>query len=97
MTKAELLSRMSNVELLDWMVYAEWEPFGEERADLRMGILAAVTANGGRKKGQRAFKASDFIPKFGPKEPQSFGQMMAAAKAWTKLAQAQQKNKRGAP
>lgn len=59
----------------EWQEYASIEPFGENRADLRTGILAAVTANCHvRKQGQRAFQPRDFMPNFeqrkqaGPKE-----------------------------
>lgn len=38
MTVAELSDRMSNRELVEWMEFARLEPFGDERADLRMGI-----------------------------------------------------------
>ena len=45
MTVAELLSRTTSRELSEWMVYYELEPFGEERADLRAGIVASTVAN----------------------------------------------------
>ena len=54
----------------DWMRYFSVEPFGEERADLLMGIMTAniltsissVAAGlAGNKKGQR-FKPGDFMP-----------------------------------
>ena len=48
------------------MAFYELEPFGEERADYRIAIMTATFANiHGRKKGRRAFKPSDFMPKFG--------------------------------
>ncbi len=47
------------------MAYLSLEPIGEERADLRSGIVASVIANANRKKGTRAFKPDDFMPKFG--------------------------------
>ncbi len=59
-----MLSRMSAAELDEWMLYARIEPFGEERADLRMGILASLIANVNRAKGADAFTPSDFIPVF---------------------------------
>lgn len=41
-------------------------PAGEERADLRAGIIAATTANGlGGKKGGGSFVPRDFMPRFG--------------------------------
>ncbi len=51
-------------ELDDWMAFAQIEPFGEARADLRMGILASVIANANRAKGGKTFEPSDFIPVF---------------------------------
>jgi hypothetical protein len=39
------------------------EPWGEERADLRAGIVAATIANLFRRKG-RTLKPRDFMPKF---------------------------------
>jgi len=54
----------------EWRRYAELEPFGEERADLRSAILSALVANAWlRGKNRPAYKISDFMPKFGPPEP----------------------------
>ena len=48
----------------EWMDYASRNPFGEERADLRAGIIAATIANANRGKGSKRFKPSDFMPQF---------------------------------
>lgn len=70
---AELLARISSRELTEWMQYYELEPFGEERADLRAAIVAATVANANRRKGKRAFKPADFMPRFKQQaEPQSW-------------------------
>lgn len=52
------------------MAYAGLEPFGEERADLRAGIVASVVANTARDpKAQRdPFTPQEFMPKFESKE-----------------------------
>lgn len=48
------------------MEYNRLDPFGNERADMHAGIVAATVANAmGRKKGQKAYKAADFMPDFG--------------------------------
>lgn len=65
MTVGELLARVSSRELSEWMEYARMEPFGEERADLRAGIIASTTANLYRKKGKKPLQPQDFMPKFG--------------------------------
>ncbi len=59
-----MLAKHSSHELTEWMAYLSLEPVGEERADLRSGIVASVVANANRKKGTRPFKAEDFMPKF---------------------------------
>lgn len=58
---AEAQERVSPREFWEWVAFYRMDPWGEERADLRMGQLAAMTGNIHRKKGARAFKASDFI------------------------------------
>ena len=46
------------------MAFASIEPFGEQRADLRMAIHAALIANIHRdtKKRSEPYKATDFLP-----------------------------------
>jgi hypothetical protein len=45
MTVGDLLARISSAEFTEWMAFDAIDPFGEQRADLRTGIIAAVTAN----------------------------------------------------
>lgn len=51
---------------MGWQRYAQLEPFGEDRGDLRMGILASVLANVNRDPSRKPdpFKAEDFMPDF---------------------------------
>lgn len=67
MTVGELLSRVTSAELTEWIAFAELEPFGEERADLRAGIVASTVAEVNRnpKKRKQPFTPQDFLPKFG--------------------------------
>ncbi len=51
-------------EFSEWLAYDEVEPFGERRADLRSGIIAATVANVSRPKGRRVYKPKDFMPDF---------------------------------
>ncbi len=91
MTVAELLERISARELMEWTAYYQIEPFGEERADLRMGVLASTFANVNRGKHQKPFSPDDFMPKFDRTEPQGRKQtvqeMMQAFKRHTTAAQ----------
>jgi hypothetical protein len=61
-----MLEEMSWEQLREWHQFAQLEPFGEERDDLRAGIVAStiVNSNPYRKKGAKAAKASDFVLKF---------------------------------
>lgn len=47
-----------------WIAYNRLSPIGQERADLRAGIIASVIANSNRdpKKQPRAFEPRDFMP-----------------------------------
>ena len=58
----ELLSRVGSDELTEWMAFYQLEPFGEVRADLRSGVVAATFANAHRTKDARAFTPEDFMP-----------------------------------
>lgn len=63
MTVGQLLASMSAREFTEWMAFDSLEPFGDQRADLRAGIVAAtvVNSNPWRKKGSRAARPSDFM------------------------------------
>ena len=98
MTVAEMLRRMSSRELSEWQAYFNLEPWGEERADLRAGMSTAPLLNLWIKKGKRRAKPSDWIMRFGPKEPQDPEEMAmmlrglaAAAKAANKRRQRHKK------
>lgn len=55
----ELLQGMRSRDLTEWKMYSYLEPFGEERADLRAGIIASViaTVNSGE-----SFSPAYFMP-----------------------------------
>lgn len=57
---------MDEEQFVAWQEYGQAEPFGEDRADLRSGIVASVIANVNRdpKKG-RPYRPDDFMPKYG--------------------------------
>lgn len=63
---------MPFTQLVEWMAYAQLDPFGERRADLRIARLMAFQANMWRGKNQRAYRVEEFMPKFGePKRQKS--------------------------
>lgn len=63
-TIAELQARMSYSEFVDWMAFAQGEPLGEARADLRNAQQMALLANVNRdsSKHPTPYAAKDFIP-----------------------------------
>jgi len=54
------------------MAYHQQEPWDEERADLRMGVLASLIVNMFRKKGKKPYEPADFVLKFGTKKKQDW-------------------------
>ncbi len=44
----------------EWRAFARLEPFGDHRADLRIGQLTATVANAVRIKGAKAYTWQDF-------------------------------------
>lgn len=76
-----LLGAMTSEQLAWWEAYFRVEPFGEERADLRMAILAALIANANRdpKKRRKPYTPADFMPQFGDEtEPQDVAEKAKA-------------------
>lgn len=59
-----MLDKISSREFSEWMAYDRVEPFGDERADLRIGVLSSLTANIHRDKKKRseAYSPLDFMP-----------------------------------
>lgn len=61
---------MTSAEFAEWIAFHRIDPWSEYRDDLRMAMLATLTANINRGKGKRAFKVDDFIPSFDPPKKQ---------------------------
>ena len=73
---------MTSAQLAEWMAFAQLEPWGEERADLRAGIVASTVANVNRGKGQKTLTPQHFMPEFEPEtEEQAAARMLAQAMA----------------
>ena len=53
---------MSAAEYRAWQEYWSESPFGDERADVRAGIVASTIANVHRGRNQPPFKPQDFMP-----------------------------------
>ena len=79
MTVTELLERISSRELSEWMAFSQLEPFGADASYLGHAITASTVANVNRAKGQKAYSADDFMPRFEEKKPQSQEEMIQFA------------------
>lgn len=79
----ELLDTISSRELTEWQAYAQLEPFGEERADLRSATNTMVLANANRdpKKQARPYTIEDFMFFRDEAEKPELSQAEIAAKA----------------
>lgn len=60
----ELLQTISYKELMEWRELEVFDPWGEERADLRNAMMIAYHANLNRDKKKRStpFKHTEFMP-----------------------------------
>ena len=47
--------------MTEWAIVYGLEPFGDERADLRSGVVASTIANVNREKKRKPYKPEDFL------------------------------------
>ncbi len=78
-----LLDELPARALAEWQAYYLVEPWGEERADLRAGIVASTVANVHRDPKQAAFEPADFMPQFA--EPEPPGDAGTLAEKWARV------------
>ena len=62
----EFLANIGSRQLREWYAYYQLDPWGEERADWRAGMIGSTIANyaPNRKRGSKVFKVGDFMTKF---------------------------------
>ena len=60
-----MLASISMPLFREWQAFFSVAPFGDERADLRAGVVAAQVFNVHRGRSQRAARASDYALRFG--------------------------------
>jgi len=58
---AEIEGTMSSREISEWMAFYRLEPWGDDRADLRTGIVASTIANVNRGKDTKSYQPQDFM------------------------------------
>jgi len=63
-----MLAHMTSRQYAEWIAYYTQDPFGEQRADLRCGILAATVNNRWRGKYEAATSPRDYMPFAGTRQ-----------------------------
>lgn len=78
---------MSYSQYVGWQEYYGREPFGEQRADLRAGIVASVIANVNRDSSSKPepYHADDFIPKFGDDAREAESKPLVSNDDWSEI------------
>jgi len=77
----QMLSEISNKELIEWMVFADLEPFDEERADVRAAAIRATLLNIHRRQGTPVVTPLECMTHFGDSEPPPHKQTWQEQKA----------------
>ena len=84
---------MSSREFSEWIAFYSLEPFGEDREDLRSGIVASVVANTVRdpESQPEPFQPADFMPRFGAEDeeetaPEDPARLYRRFRTWAILA-----------
>ncbi len=57
-----LLQSLTSRQFAEWMAFYSLDPFGDQRADLRAGIVAATMNNRWRQKNENPMQPSEFMP-----------------------------------
>lgn len=57
-----MLAAMPAAAFDEWWQYFESDPWGEERADFRAGLIASTIANVHRRPNSRPYVPADFMP-----------------------------------
>jgi hypothetical protein len=81
MTVKELLGRVDSRELTEWKIYCQYDPIGNERADMHNATIISTLINIFRGKKQKAVKPEECMLKFGPKRQKTMAEMKAILKA----------------
>lgn len=93
MSVRRAMAEIDSAEFSEWMAYYRLDPQGEDRADLRAGIVAATVANAARGRKSRAFKPKDFMPDFEKEAAPDWRQQRAKFKAFANAHNAAVKRK----
>lgn len=86
-----LADQVTAWQVMRWAEYGQCEPWGEERADLRAGIIAATMANTVRNKSHRPYRPADFMARFEKKPDQDPAEMKATIMAYLRQVAAMEK------
>lgn len=90
-----MLASLSWRQLLEWMAFADLEPFDEVRADLRSAqvVLTLMNAHRNTKKRRHPYQLKDALLRFGDSQPvkQTWQEKKAIMKMWYGFFEAQRR------
>ena len=58
----QLMSQLTSRQYTEWLQYYKCEPWGDQRADLRAGIISAAQWERHRTRGEEPKTPADFMP-----------------------------------
>lgn len=81
-TVAELLDSIDSRELIEWVVFNEQSPIGDERGDVQaaMGVAAIASVFG-----KRSYTVKECMPKWGGSQPKDWREMAAFLKGMAQV------------
>ena len=93
-----MLRSITYTQFIEWLVFAELEPFDETRADMRAAQIAAAVYNVHRKKGKAPLEARELVISFGDSpqasRKQTWQQMKMIGQAYASMYNMEEKRKR---
>jgi|APSaa5957512535_1039671.scaffolds.fasta_scaffold05366_4 hypothetical protein len=87
-----LLENLSCKQLIEWQIFYNHKPFGDDLGFYQVGIIASTIANVNLRKGKKPLQPKDFIPEFGKKPEEAWERVM---RQLTSMASIKVKKKKG--
>jgi len=69
MSVKEAQIKIDSAEFTEWCAFSNIKPFYIDSTEYMLAVIASILVNVHRKKGARAVKPEDFMPKYSSKKP----------------------------
>lgn len=74
-----MLAQITGQQFIEWMAFYELDPWGDQRADLRMAEMLALTVNMNLRKGKKPATIQDFMHYAEKPDPKPMSQAESVA------------------